>query len=205
MKTMTGIRELPRRAALALRLAAMAGLCGLALIACWAMSRSGAFCSSPATERPRLETCERARQLLGDRRTDEAIQLLEESLQRGEDAGLLELLGLAIEREGDLDGAERAWRRALAAEPDHPETLLDLGRLYLGQHRLDEAAEILEHAVRRSPTSIDSVYSLARAYRLRGDLSKAVPLEARAAELRLKEPPRGGMGEMPRADPAANR
>src|SRR5437763_6801707 len=45
---------------------------------------------------------------------------------------------------GDLAGAESAFRRALAAQPDHPRALLGLGRVLAESGRVAEAAETLE-------------------------------------------------------------
>ena len=44
---------------------------------------------------------------------------------------------------GDLAGAEAAFRRALAAQPDHPRALLGLGRVLAESGRFDEAEEAL--------------------------------------------------------------
>ena len=95
------------------------------------------------------------------------------------------------------DEAERCWRQALTLDPKNVDTLLDLGRLALSRRRLDEAVELLERSHEISPDSLEPVYNLSRAYRLKGDIARAQRYEALAAKLRPSQPARGGMGEMP--------
>jgi tetratricopeptide (TPR) repeat protein len=130
-------------------------------------------------------------------RTAEARGYLKRALAEEEDAYLRELLGVTHEKEGSPGAAEKCWRQALAMDPRNADTLLDLGRLDLGRGRFDEAVELLTRAVEASPNSVDPVYNLSRAYRLKGDLAKARNYERRAQEPRRAQPPRGGMGEMP--------
>ena len=138
-----------------------------------------------------------ALELIALGRTAEARGYLERALGKHEDAGLRELLGVTYEKEGSLDEAERCWRQALALDPNNADTLLGLGRLAITHRRFDEAVELLERAAEISPQSVDPVYNLSRAHRLKGDVDKAKHYENLAAELRRSRPPSGGMGEMP--------
>jgi Flp pilus assembly protein TadD len=135
--------------------------------------------------------------LIARHRITEARGHLERALTDHEDAGLLELLGVCYEAEGAIDKAEETWRRALAMDTNNPAVLLDLGRLAISARRLEEAVSLLERAAELSPGSIDPVYNLSRAYRLKGDIAKAKHFEDLADQLRLTEPPRGGMGVLP--------
>jgi tetratricopeptide (TPR) repeat protein len=130
-------------------------------------------------------------------RTAEARGYLERTLAKKEDAGLRELLGVAYEKEGSLDEAERCWRQALTLDPNNADTLLDLGRLALGRKRFDEAVAMFERAAELSPDSIDPVYNLSRAYHLKGDSAKSQHYETLVAQLRRSQRPRGGMRTPP--------
>jgi tetratricopeptide (TPR) repeat protein len=136
-----------------------------------------------------------ARGLLAQGKTGEARGVLENALARGEDVEILVLLGVILEREGAVNEAEKRFQRALELDPENPEALLERGRFALSARRLDEAIEFLERAVAASPDSLDPVYDLGWAYRLKGADAKAKQLENRAHQLRLVTPPRGGMGE----------
>jgi tetratricopeptide (TPR) repeat protein len=138
--------------------------------------------------------------LIGLGRTEEARSYLLQALAKDEDAGLMELLGLAYEHEGAIDEAERWWRTALELDPNNADTLIELGRLALGRRQWDEAIRHLERAAELSPQALQPVYGLSRAYRFKGDRAKAEQYEARAIERRRAQPQRGGMGAMP-ADP----
>ncbi len=148
----------------------------------------------------RDHTCRLAHDLIAQHRITEARGHLERAaLAGGEDAGILELLGVCCEQEGALEKAEEYWRRAVALDSKNSAALLDLGRLAISARRLDEAVSLLERAAELSPGSIDPVYNLSRAYRLKGDIARARQFEDLAEQLRQSEPPRGSMGEVPKA------
>jgi tetratricopeptide (TPR) repeat protein len=109
----------------------------------------------------------------------------------------MELLGLTYEHEGQLDEAERWWRKALKLDPNNADTLIELGRLTLGRRQWPEAIKYLERAAELSPQALEPVYGLSRAYRFQGDPAKASHYGRLADELRKSQPQRGGMGEMP--------
>jgi tetratricopeptide (TPR) repeat protein len=134
--------------------------------------------------------------LLAIGQPDRTRAYLERALAEKPDPGLTELLGLTYEKEGRLDEAERCWRDALRLDPDHADTLIDLGRLSLLRRRWDDAIALLERAAELSPEAVEPVYGLGRAYRLKGDLQRARRLEERAARLRKAHPRMDGMGGM---------
>jgi tetratricopeptide (TPR) repeat protein len=141
-----------------------------------------------------------ALELMALGRTAEARGYLERALHEREDAGLRELLGVAYEKEGLLDEAEKCWRRSLILDPKNADTLLDLGRLELGRRRFDAAVELLARSAELSPDSVDPVYKLSQAYRFKGEIEKAQHYELRAARLRRSQPGRDGLVETPLSD-----
>jgi Flp pilus assembly protein TadD len=156
-------------------------------------SRSGTI----GLDELRVHTCRLARDLIAHHRITEARGYLERALAGREDAGVLELLGVCCEQEGELEKASEYWRRAVVFDSKNAAALLDLGRLAISARRLDEAVSLLERAAELSPGSIDPVYNLSRAYRLKGELNRAKHFENLADHLRQSEPPRGGMSEVP--------
>lgn len=92
--------------------------------------------------------------------------------------------GVAEDRSGDDESAERDFRAALAINPDQPEVLNYLGYSLVEQGRnLDEALDMIERAVAASPASGYIVDSLGWVlYRL-GRYDEAVGQMERASEL----------------------
>ena len=76
---------------------------------------------------------------------------------------------------GDQRGALETWLTALALDPNHFYTLIDLGKLYLTQKDSVQAALYLDRAVQADPKS-------ARARHLRGLLYQATGDNARAVD-----------------------
>ena len=62
----------------------------------------------------------------------------------------LYLLGLGLSRSGELEKAERVWKRALAQDSGHAETLEQLIRVYAARNRLGEA-EVLAERLAKQP------------------------------------------------------
>src|ERR671934_1661239 len=63
---------------------------------------------------------------------------------------------------GDLASAEAAFRRALAAQPDHPRALLGLGRVLAESGRVAEAEEALEALPPRTAEAREAASLLAQ-------------------------------------------
>jgi tetratricopeptide (TPR) repeat protein len=125
-------------------------------------------------------------------RAEEARAYLEPVLAGSEDAGLMELLGLAYSHLGSTDEAERCWRQAERRDPDNADVCLDLGRLAMSHRRWDEAIGFFKRAAERSTGAVEPLYNLSQAYRMRGDRDEAERYRRLADQRRRSLPPRGG-------------
>jgi tetratricopeptide (TPR) repeat protein len=88
--------------------------------------------------------------------------------------GLLTLRGMILECSGDAEGAMRAYREALKANPNDFEAHLRLGTALYDQRQLDEARQHLQRAITLQPASRIARYELARVERAQGQLAAAV-------------------------------
>ena len=61
----------------------------------------------------------------------------------------LYLLGLGLNRSGEVDKAERVWQRAIAKDSEHAETIEQLIRVYAVRNRLGEAALLAERLAKQ--------------------------------------------------------
>ncbi|MFH2055686.1 MAG: tetratricopeptide repeat protein, partial [bacterium] len=83
---------------------------------------------------------------------------------------------------GDLASAEEYYRKALAVDPELPESLNDLAMLLAYQGRYDEAIQLLERGVANDPGSRVTRFNLASFYVEVGRLDEAVTLFSRFLE-----------------------
>jgi tetratricopeptide (TPR) repeat protein len=88
-------------------------------------------------------------------------------------------LGLALRKQGHLEGAMANYQMALRARPQFADALMNLGEVYTIQNRPQEAVVSLEEAVRLSPADAEMRRNLANA--LSGTGRKT------AAELQYRE------------------
>ena len=114
-----------------------------------------------------------ATDLLNTGRADDAREYLIRGLAETQNAGLMELLGLANFQQGSTDEAERCWRQAIAWNPDSMMASLHLGRLALSRGEWTEAADLLKRSADQSPTAIAPLYNLSQAYRRLGNFKEA--------------------------------
>lgn len=107
-----------------------------------------------------------------------AVERLDEAVRRGaNDAETLHALGLARLHTRDLDGAERAYRAALAVTPDAVESWVGIATVALV--REDYAAALAAYDALRARRPDSAVAELGRAYALaklgrRDDASRAI-------------------------------
>ena len=91
--------------------------------------------------------------------------------------------GIGLLLQGDLKGAEHAFRRATEADPEHPDGWLNVARSMVEEGRTAEAEPLLERALALSPGLPRALYFRALARRARGDYENALAdLQAAAEE-----------------------
>lgn len=92
--------------------------------------------------------------------------------------------GIVHERQGDFEGMERDFRKALSLSPDHPDVLNYLGYSLVEQRiKLDEALEMIRTAVDKRPESGYITDSLGWVFYRLGRYEEAVAPMERAVEL----------------------
>jgi tetratricopeptide (TPR) repeat protein len=122
--------------------------------------------------------------LLAVGRTSDARDHLSRALEKSQDAGLMELLGLTYFQQGTLDRADQCWRQAVDWDPTNADALLGLGRLALQRNQAAEAVSWLKRAAESSPAALEPLYNLGRAYRLLGKIDDAERCEKLSAKVR---------------------
>ncbi|MBD3641529.1 MAG: tetratricopeptide repeat protein [Marinobacter sp.] len=68
---------------------------------------------------------------------------------------------LSAWKQGNHDAAVKAWRQAVALNPDDPVAVNNLALALKAQHRFTEAADLLEQGVARLPGVAELHYNLA--------------------------------------------
>lgn len=128
------------------------------------------------------------------RRYEAAINAYGEAISRigtlkANDWPLLYARGIAYERAGMWNAAERDFLRALELQPSQPDVLNYLGYswLQMGKHH-KRAIEYIEVAMSARPDDAHIVDSMGWAYYHTGEYEKAVELLERAADLMPQDP-----------------
>jgi spermidine synthase len=104
---------------------------------------------------------------------DRAEQFVNYSLEYGETAQAHDILGELRQARGDEAGAVESWHTALAIDPNHFFTLIDLGKLYLTKQDLSRSVPYLERAIRVDPSSARAHHLRGLAYQAGGDNAQA--------------------------------
>src|SRR5262245_2837411 len=97
------------------------------------------------------------------------------------------MLGLSAWKGGDLVKAEKAFNDALAIEPDHLKSLVNLSRVLLEQKRFDDALNTLMRAGDIEPNSNEVPRLMGRAYHALGKTDDAIEAYRHAIELDEKD------------------
>ena len=104
---------------------------------------------------------------------DRAEQFITYSLEFAETAQAHDILGELRQAHGDEAGAIEAWQTALAIDPRHFFTLIDLGKLYLTKQDLPHSIPYLEQAIQIDPGSARAHHLRGLAYQAGGDNAQA--------------------------------
>jgi len=81
--------------------------------------------------------------------------------------------GLAHHQRGELDAAERHYRKVLTVSPRHGDALNLMGCLYAQTHRHDGAVDFLSRAIRAAPGNTEFRYNLAYSRQMASDFEGA--------------------------------
>jgi len=93
------------------------------------------------------------------------------------------MLGLSAWKSGDLTKAEQAFEQALAIDPEHVKSLVNLSRVFIEQKKHDEAIDRLTRAAEIEPESVVVYRLLGRIHYVQGETDEAVKAYSRAIEL----------------------
>ena len=83
-------------------------------------------------------------------------------------------LGIALNKQGDIDGAIVHYRQALELRPSYAEAHYNLGRLLVQEGQLDEAITHYEKALEMSPSDADAHNNLGAALLASGRVDEAI-------------------------------
>jgi len=93
------------------------------------------------------------------------------------------MFGLSAWKSGDRTGAENAFGMALAIDPDHVKSRLNLSRVLIEQDRVDEALDQLMQAGDLEPMNAEVQRLLGRAFSEQGKTEDAIDAYRRAIAL----------------------
>jgi len=100
-------------------------------------------------------------------KTDEAIALANALLtENPKSAPARNLVGLALYKKGDMEGAVEQYHRALDLDPRYPEAHFNLGNAYERLRRLKDAESCYLEAIRHQRKFVLAHYNLAHLYSL---------------------------------------
>ncbi|MEK6320655.1 MAG: fused MFS/spermidine synthase [Acidobacteriota bacterium] len=104
---------------------------------------------------------------------DRAEQFVTYAIELGETAQAYDILGELRQARGDEAGAIEAWQTALALDPNHFFTLIDLGKVYLTKQDLPRSVPYLDRAIKIDPGSARAHHLRGLAYQASGDHAHA--------------------------------
>ncbi len=121
---------------------------------------------------------------------DSAIHILEELASQSSSASVQAALGRAYLAKRELTHdpkweplASAACQRAIAADPQNPDTRVTLGELQRLTGHLEEAKKEYNTALARQPNNADAILGLAETYKADGKLAEAEAAYKRSIEL----------------------
>ncbi|MBW2638304.1 MAG: tetratricopeptide repeat protein, partial [Deltaproteobacteria bacterium] len=99
------------------------------------------------------------------------------------DVGILYQKALGYQQNKNLERAERLYKNILNRDPEYVFVLNNLGVIYMGTKRDEEAKAMFEKAIVHSKDYVDPYYNLACIYSKRGDLPKSLDYLKAAVQL----------------------
>jgi tetratricopeptide (TPR) repeat protein len=81
---------------------------------------------------------------------------------------------LAVQRKGDLNGAEALYRKVLLLAPGHVRAMNNLGVLYLGQKKRDRAISMFSRAIVLRKDYVDPYYNMACLYAQANEIDESL-------------------------------
>jgi tetratricopeptide (TPR) repeat protein len=102
--------------------------------------------------------------MIGQLSRAEPLPAADTNQVKTEKAGFFLSTGLEYADEGEYEEAERAYQRALEAEPDREDILFRLGTLYVSMERYADAVDIFSRLVEKNPENPLSHNNLAWCY-----------------------------------------
>ncbi|MFY9271207.1 MAG: fused MFS/spermidine synthase, partial [Candidatus Manganitrophaceae bacterium] len=99
-----------------------------------------------------------AKGLLRIGKENDARELIRKGLLLNDGAEGHGLMGRLLHKQGDRDGAGRAWQTAFKKDPSHADTLLDLAKRYQEEGRFKEAEPFLERLRREQPERLPAAF-----------------------------------------------
>ncbi|MBI4609931.1 MAG: fused MFS/spermidine synthase [Candidatus Rokubacteria bacterium] len=120
-------------------------------------------------------------------RTSEFPLLPPDALRRLDTPGVRHDLGIAYVRKGLPAEAAAQFEKALALDPAHTPSLLELGKVQLTSNLPLKAVESFEAALRRDPRSAEAYFQLALAYQAQQLHAKALGFASKAVALKPRE------------------
>lgn len=112
-------------------------------------------------------------------RTEQAVHLLDERVEKQADYFAFEMRGQYRHSQGDLAGAEADFRKLTELKPGDSEACRRLGVFFVDTRRVDDAIRLWQEALVQNRTDVETKRALAKALLMRGGSSD----RARALEL----------------------
>ena len=136
---------------------------------------------SPATPSPEVR---QSVDLIQNNKLAEAIELLQGAVKKNsEDADAWQYLGIALSRQGKIDGARRAYEQAARLRPDSAAPHTGLAHCFLLSGKIQEAEKEAQKALKINPKSDEARYCLATVRLNEGKPFDAVEEAEKAIEL----------------------
>lgn len=139
---------------------------------------------------PADQAVSRAREMLNQGRTDEAIRYYEVALrERPQDAGLNKMLGFLRFKQNRFSDALESYSKAQQSTPADAEIPYAIGLIYMKMQAPERAEGFFSQAVKLQPDMIKAVFGLGEAYETQDRVEDAILQFRRCLELNanLKE------------------